>query len=230
MTESVVVVVAHPDDEVLGCGGTIARHAEMGDNVNVIIAAEGAMARYESTVSKDAIHKVEALKRSAQMAAEILGARDVRFFGFPDNQMDTLSELTIVRMVEKEINDCGASIVYCHHSDDVNVDHRMLHRAVVTACRPFPGQTVRRLLSCEVMSSTEWQPGSAGRLFVPSWYVDITRQLGKKLKALEAYSQEMRGWPHARSVKAVEHLARVRGSQVGIDAAEAFCLLRQLQQ
>jgi len=110
----------------------------------------------------------------------------------------------------------------------VNVDHRRLHEAVVTACRPPPRHVVKRLLSFEVASSTEWQPPGSAPAFHPNWFVDISDQWELKREALAAYSSEMREWPHARSLEAVEHLARWRGAQVGVEAAEAFCLLRQL--
>jgi len=118
--------------------------------------------------------------------------------------------------------------VYMHHAGDVNVDHRRLHEAVSTACRPTPGQTVRRLLSFEVASSTEWQPAGSAPPFQPNWFVDISAQWPRKREALAAYAGEMRPWPHARSLEALEHLAHWRGAQVGVEAAEAFCLLRQL--
>ena len=121
-------------------------------------------------------------------------------------------------------------VVYVHHAGDVNVDHRRLHEAAVTACRPTPGHSVMRLLSFEVASSTEWQPPGSGSAFQPNWFVDISAQLQRKCEALEAYASEMRPWPHPRSSTAVEHLARWRGAQVGVEAAEAFCLLRNINR
>ena len=115
-----------------------------------------------------------------------------------------------------------------HHAGDVNVDHRRLHEAVVTACRPTPDHPVKRVLSYEVASSTEWQPSGSAPSFNPNWFVDISEQWLRKREALVAYDIEMRPWPHARSLQALEHLVRLRGAQVGVEAAEAFCLLRQL--
>ena len=119
-------------------------------------------------------------------------------------------------------------VVYVHHAGDVNVDHRRLHEAVVTACRPMPGHSVQRLLSFEVVSSTEWQPPGSAPSFQPNYFVDISAQWERKREALSVYSSEMRPWPHARSIEAVEHLARWRGAQVGLEAVEAFSLLRQV--
>ena len=118
--------------------------------------------------------------------------------------------------------------MYVHHAGDVNIDHRLLHEAVVTACRPTPFHSVRQLLSFEVASSTEWQPPGSAPSFNPNWFVDISNQWQRKLDALEVYSSEMRQWPHPRSLDSVEHFTRWRGAQVGIEAAEAFSLLRSI--
>ena len=146
----------------------------------------------------------------------------------PDNRLDSLDRLDLIKRIEESIDRHQPQVVYVHHSGDVNVDHRRLHEAVVTACRPTPGHSVRRLLSFEVASSSEWQPPGSAPAFQPNWFVDISAQWARKRKALVAYASEMRPWPHARSVEALEHIARWRGAQVGVEAAEAFCLLRQL--
>lgn len=146
----------------------------------------------------------------------------------PDNRLDSLDRLEIIKLIEKEINTILPDTVYVHHSGDVNIDHRRLHEAAVTACRPTPNHVVKRLLSFEVASSTEWQPPGSAAPFQPNLFVDITEHLSKKVQALEAYSMEMRDWPHPRSVSAVKHQAHLRGVQVGVEAAEAFCLLREL--
>ena len=228
MADSVLVVGAHPDDEVLGCGGTIARHAEAGDQVHVLIVAEGATSRLQQRDRGEARDELSALVQAAQKAGTILGAAGVELLHYPDNRLDSLDRLDLIKCIELRIERHQPSVVYVHHAGDVNVDHRRLHEAVITACRPIPGQSVRRLLSLEVASSTEWQvPGSAP-VFQPNWFVDISVQWPLKLAALAAYASEMRPWPHARSLEGLEHLARWRGAQVGVEAAEAFCLLRQL--
>jgi len=224
----VLVVAAHPDDEVLGCGGTIARHADAGDQVQVLIVAEGATSRQQQYDRSQADDELFALAQAAQQAGVILGAQDVELLDFPDNRLDSLDRLDLVKQIEERIARHQPQVVYLHHAGDVNVDHRRLHEAVVTACRPTPSQPVRRLLSFEVASSTEWQPPGSAPAFQPNWFVDISAQWPRKREALAAYASEMRPWPHARSVEALEHLARWRGAQVGLEAAEAFCLLRQL--
>lgn len=228
MPQSILVVAAHPDDEVLGCGGTIARHAEAGDAVQVLIVAEGATSRHGQRDRGEAAEELSSLVQAAQAAGTILGAAGVELLQLPDNRLDSLDRLDLIQRIEERIAWHQPQVVYVHHAGDVNIDHRRLHEAVVTACRPIPGQPVRRLLSYEVASSTEWQPPGSAPPFQPNWFVDITAHWPRKRQALEAYVAEMRPWPHARSIAALEHLARWRGSQVGVEAAEAFCLLRQL--
>ena len=225
----VLVVAAHPDDEVLGCGGTIARHALAGDQVYVLILAEGATSRLQQRDRLLTVRELSALAQAAQTAGSILGATGVELLDLPDNRLDSLDRLDLIKHVEHRIDLYKPEVVYVHHAGDVNVDHRRLHEAVVTACRPTPGHPVRRLLSYEVASSTEWQPPGSGSAFQPNWFVDISDQWQLKREALEAYASEMRPWPHARSVEALNHLSRWRGAQVGVEAAEAFCLLRQLR-
>ena len=225
---SVLVIAAHPDDEVLGCGGSIARHSDAGDEVQVLIVAEGSTSRQQERDRNQVKGELSALANAAQKAGSILGASGVELLDLPDNRLDSLDRLDLIKRIEVCIERHQPECVYVHHAGDVNVDHRRLHEAVVTACRPSPGHVVRRVLSFEVASSTEWQPPGSAPSFQPNWFIDISDQWQRKRKALEAYSSEMRDWPHARSLEAVEHLARWRGAQVGVEAAEAFCLLRQL--
>lgn len=228
ITQNVLVVAAHPDDEVLGCGGTIAHHADAGDVIQVLIVAEGATSRQEQRDRGKAAEEISSLAKAAKTAGAILGSVGVELLNLPDNRLDTLDRLDLIKLIEERIALHQPHVVYVHHAGDVNVDHRRLHEAVITACRPIPGHSVRRLLSYEVASSTEWQPPGSAQAFQPNWFVDITAQWTRKRQALEAYAAEMRPWPHARSIEALEHLARWRGAQVGVEAAEAFCLLRQL--
>lgn len=226
--ESVLVVAAHPDDEVLGCGGTIASHADAGDRVQVLIVAEGATSRQQQRDRLQAGDQFSVLAQAAQTAGSILGAAGVELLDLPDNRLDSMDRLDLIKRIEERIARHHPEVVYVHHAGDVNVDHRRLHEAVVTACRPTPGHCVHRLLSYEVASSTEWQPPGSAPAFQPNWFVDISAQWERKRQALEAYAAEMRPWPHARSIKALDHLAHWRGAQVGVEAAEAFCLLRQV--
>lgn len=229
MPETVLVVAAHPDDEVLGCGGTIARHAAQGDTVHITILAEGATARDTKRRRAARGGELQKLGQAAQRAADILGAASLSLGQFPDNRMDSVDLLDVVKSVEALVTRHRPGIVYTHHAGDLNIDHQCVHRAVLTACRPTPQQTVRRLLCFEVPSSTEWAAGDSREIFVPQHFVDISASLAAKRKALQAYAAEMRPWPHPRSLEAVTHLARWRGASIGREAAEAFSVARIIE-
>lgn len=220
MSKKILVVAAHPDDEVLGCGGTIARHAAEGDIVHVVFLTDGEGAR--QCVAPDATARREGV---AAMALSILGAAAPVFLGLEDNRLDAYALLDIVRPVEKVVAALAPDVVYTHHGGDLNIDHQLAHRAVMTACRPLPGSPAREIYSFEVVSSTEW--GSPGvRDFAPQMYVDISAFMALKQQALEAYREEMRAAPHARSVENLAALAAYRGASVGVAAAEAFMVMR----
>lgn len=224
--KSVLVVAAHPDDEVLGCGGTMARLADEGREVHVLILAEGVTSRAPRRDPGTASPELSALRRSAEAANAILGSASVELCDFPDNRLDSVDLLEVVKRVEQEVARHRPEIVLTHLRDDVNVDHRVAHEAVIAACRPQPGHPVRQLLFFEVASSTEWRPPGAHGGFLPNCFYDIGRHLARKLDALKAYPSELRPFPHPRSVEAVEHLARWRGATVGCQAAEAFMVGR----
>ena len=225
MNRSVLIVAAHPDDEVLGCGGTLALLADQGAQVHVAFLADGVFSR-DPSPGRQA--ELTARRAAAQKACDVLGVKSVSFGDFPDNRMDTVALLDITKAVEEMIARRQPDTIFTHHAGDLNIDHRRIHEAVVTACRPQRGHPVKTLLCFEVPSSTEWQlPGSAP-VFAPNWFVDISATLDRKLAALDAYAAELRPWPHPRSKQGVEHLARWRGTTIGAEAAEAFMLGRQL--
>lgn len=223
---SVLVVAAHPDDEVLGCGGTLARLADEGHDVHILILAEGVTSRAPSRDRETKVSELSELKRCAETAKTILGGVSVKVCDFPDNRMDSVDLLDVVKLVEGEITRHRPQLLFTHHGGDVNIDHRVVHDAVVAACRPQPGHPVRQLLFFEVASSTEWRPPGFVEGFSPTCFYDIGRHLARKLDALRAYPTEVRAFPHPRSVEAVEHLARWRGATVGCHAAEAFMVGR----
>jgi len=225
---SILIVAAHPDDEVLGCGASVAKWAEAGEEVHVVILAEGVTSRDSVRNPESRIEELSALEKSALSAGKTLGVSSVRLLNFPDNRMDSVDLLEVIKLVEEQIELVKPETVVTHHSGDINIDHQITNQAVVTACRPLPGKSVRRLLVFEVPSSTEWQPPNTFPVFRPNWFEDVSKTLELKLQALEIYAEEMRTWPHPRSLKAVEHLARWRGSSVGCEAAEAFILLREV--
>ena len=228
MSKIVVVVAAHPDDEVLGCGATVARHCDEGDEVHALILSEGITARDGVRDADVRQAEIEALRSCAFAAAKALGARQPRLAGFPDNRLDTIPLIDVVKQVENVVRELRPSVIYTHHGGDLNVDHRIAHQAVLTACRPLPGGSVTEIYAFETASSTEWSGTGIGASFEPSRFVDVTRWMQRKLQALRAYGTEMRAFPHARSLEAIEALARWRGASVGVAAAEAFVAVRQV--
>jgi len=220
MNKTVLVVVAHADDEVLGCGGTIARHVAECDVVNVVFMADGVGSRDVGNSNQ-----IQLRNLACEEALKIIGVTKWYALNFPDNRMDSVPLLDVVQALEPIIEQLQPERIYTHHYGDLNVDHRVTHQAVLTSCRPVPGGSVREILTFEVMSSTEWAtPGIAP--FVPNAFMDISNHLPKKLDALAAYEMEMRSGPHSRSFEHIEALARHRGNCVGIEAAEAFDIVR----
>ncbi len=219
---AVLVVVAHADDEVLGCGGAIARHVAEGDQVHVVFVADGVTSRGGAGTDELARRQ-----QATERACAILGVKSMAFFGMPDNRLDSVPLLDIIQPLEAICANLAPLVVYTHHCGDLNVDHRITHEAVMTACRPLPSASVREILTFEVMSSTEWGGGAAP--FLPNLFIDIGTQLETKMRALDAYELEMRAFPHSRSLEHIRHLARHRGSSVGVEAAEAFMVVRLIR-
>lgn len=218
-----LVVAAHPDDEVLGCGGTVAKFAATGEDVHLVILGEGSTSRFnDRSVPDPAL--VADLRSASDEAAARLGARSTRNLGLPDNRFDSVDLLDVVKAVEAVVAEVDPTRALTHHGGDLNIDHRVTNQAVLAATRPLPGSRLTEVLAFEVLSSSEWAFG-ATPAFRPSVYVDVTATIATKQHALEAYAAEMRGFPHPRSAIAVDALARLRGSTVGVDAAEAFELL-----
>lgn len=223
MSKTVLIVAAHTDDEALGCGGTIARHVAEGDIVYAVFMADGVSSRAQA--DQDDLANRNA---AAEQAREILGIRENVYLGFPDNRLDSLPLIEVIQRLEPIISKLQPNIIYSHHHGDLNVDHRITHQAVLTACRPMPGSHVQAIYAFEVMSSTEWATPIA-EPFVPNHYVDISDQLNTKIAALRAYQLEMRAAPHSRSLEHVAHLAHHRGHTVGVVAAEAFVTVRTVR-
>ena len=222
--KKVLVIVAHPDDEVLGCGGTIAKHKDLGDYVTVLIMSDGVNSRDEKFKSES----IDERRACAKQANSILKVDDLSFLSFPDNKMDTVPLLEVIKSIENKMTELCPDIVYTHSLSDLNIDHCVVHNASITACRALPGQSVHQLLFFEVPSSTEWRPSASNNNFNPNWFSDISDTLDLKLQALSAYEKELHEFPHPRSLIAVECLAKWRGACSGVLAAEAFELGRKI--
>jgi len=226
----ILVVAAHPDDEVLGCGGTIAKLSRVrggGAEVYLLILGEGMTSRYEKREKGMQSMELKKLKSNINAAVKILGIKKTFVHDFPDNRFDSVALLDIVKVVERVKSEVKPDVIYTHHRGDLNIDHRATYDAVLTACRPIQGETVREIYSFEVLSSTEWNyPNS----FSPNAYVDISESIDKKIAAMKAYKSELKDWPHPRSGKAIEVLAQQRGCEVGLEYAEAFELIRKIDE
>lgn len=223
MNKTIVAIVAHPDDEVIGCGGTLAKHKADNDNIHIIYMTDGVSARTH-TEHTDANER----NTMAKIAGEYLTATQY-FFNFPDNRMDSIPLIDIVQAIESVLSNLSPDIIYTHHCGDLNIDHQIVHRAVLTANRPQPETKIASIYSFEVNSSTEWGIQNAANYFLPTCFINITEQLNDKMNLLDIYAKEMRPYPHARSKEAITALAALRGSGIGVNYAEAFMLLRELK-
>jgi LmbE family N-acetylglucosaminyl deacetylase len=218
----VLVIAAHPDDEVLGMGGTIAMHAVVRrDAMRIVCVTDGSSTQYPGDAEKRAQKEDE-----ARAAAAELGVTDYVHLDLPDMRLDTLPHVEVNRVIEDQISDFEPTVVYTVHPD-VNRDHRVLFDSVAVATRPVPGQSVRRVLTYAPTSSTEWTP-SARNWFVPNWFVDVTGTLERKLASFAHYETEAREYPHPRSARAIRAAAEFYGASCGCEAAEPFVLVRSL--
>jgi LmbE family N-acetylglucosaminyl deacetylase len=222
----VCAIVAHPDDEVLGPGGTLIGHADRGDEVAVLILGEGFASRGGPQDKVD--RAIKELRRAAEKAAEVMGVSRLDLHNLPDNRFDTVPLLEVTKSVEAFVLDFQPQVIYTHHGDDLNLDHQITSRAVLTALRPLPEAFWREILFFETASSTEYNARDAARAFVPNVWVDVSAALDRKVAALAAYESEIREYPHPRSREGVVLAARERGMRVGLPAAEAFYQVRRL--
>lgn len=225
--KTVLVVAAHPDDEILGVGGTVARHAAAGDKVYAIILGEGQTSRGEhrEDISSEVVQE---LHKNTMESAKAVGFEDVFFADFPDNRFDQVDLLDIVKAVEKRVKSLKPEIIYTHYSGDLNIDHQYTARAVLTATRPIGDYCVDEIYAFETLSSTEWNfDYSAQPAFCPNVFVDITDYYEKKEQAMNCYVSELCTFPHPRSLTGMDVLSRTRGMASGMERAEAFMLIRK---
>jgi len=233
----ILIIAAHPDDEVLGMGGTITKYVKSGHEIKIIIMATGIFARrtknyrnstqydLEKKTSKSLEKELVELQKDALKASKIMGVKNIEFMNFPDNEMDTISNLQVVKKIESLIDQFEPSIIYTHSKYDVNIDHRILYDATITATRPTADCKVKEVYSFEIPSSSEWNFPSN---FSPNIFIDINKELTTKIKAMKAYKNEIRKFPHPRSVEALNIIAKRWGSVSGLKAAEAFSLVRKI--
>ena len=219
----VLVIAAHPDDEVYGMGGTMAKLAEKGNEVFVLIVTEGCSTQYPG--NKDII---EIKKEEARKANSILGVKEVIFGDLPDMKLDTIPHVEINKLIEKTINYIKPQVVYTHHRGDVNKDHKLVYESTLVATRPTHTQDVKEVICYSVPSSTEWTPNVVKDMFMPNIFEDIEEQYENKKKSIIAYNSEIREAPHPRSIEVVITYDKSVGMKVGIGKAEAFQLIRKV--
>jgi LmbE family N-acetylglucosaminyl deacetylase len=212
----ILAIAAHPDDEVLGCGGVLALHARQGEPVTIVIACEGESLRYGPGGVGQAEHVVR--------AAAKLGCPPPRLLGFPDQALDTLRLTDLIAPLEKIVREVRPRLVYSQYGGDVNRDHHLLFQAVLVATRPTE-TCIEAVYAFDTASSTEW---AYPRTFVPDTWVDVAATLEAKLAAMACYESELRPYPHPRSLQALEHRARALGNQVCLEAAEVFMTVRRV--
>jgi LmbE family N-acetylglucosaminyl deacetylase len=227
--DRILVIAAHPDDEVLGCGGTIARLAQEGHDVYIAILGEGATSRYAKRDDADQ-EIVKDLQTQSRAVAQLLGAKDLFMSGLPDNRFDTVPLLDIIKIIEDTIAKVKPDVVYTQHGGDLNVDHSTVFRATLTATRPVADCCVRELYAFEVASASEWAFQQFAPPFEPNVFMDVSSTLELKLKAMQVYEQEVRPFPHPRSPDALRAIAKRWGSVAGVMAAEAFQLVRSIKR
>jgi LmbE family N-acetylglucosaminyl deacetylase len=226
MGKSILIVAAHPDDEVLGCGATIAKLAAAGCEVFLAILGEGLTSRYAARVQTDKKLILE-MRKTAEKVRDLLGAKKLFLFDFPDNRFDTVPLIDIVKVVEGLIKEIKPQTVFTHHPSDLNIDHAITHRAVLTATRPLSDCPVKEIYAFEIPSSTEWSFGQFG-FFQPDIFCNVENTMEMKIRAMGLYETERREFPHPRSPEALEAIAQRWGSVVGLRYAEAFETIRRL--
>lgn len=223
--KNILVVVAHTDDETLGLGGTIARHSSMGHKVYGISMTDGLSSRINQNK-----RNIKFREKASEKAGKIIGLNWLERTNFPDNAMDTISILEIIKVIEKAKNKINPSLIYTHSSADLNIDHRIVSEATLTAFRPQTNEIWEEIRTFEVPSATDYGHKSITNSFNPNLYINITKTWKKKLKALKEYKIEMKNSPHSRSFEGLENLAKYRGNQVGLPYAEAFDVIRKINR
>jgi len=221
MRNRVLVIAAHADDEVLGCGATVARHGDEGDVVHLVVVTRGAPDLYPQ-------EELDRTRWELESARAVLGIGTVHLLDFLAPRLDTVPGHAVADAIRGVLGEVRPTIIYVPHRGDLHSDHKAAYWATLVAARPNSGEPVPRILCYETLSETEWGASTGYDAFVPTVFVDVSKYLPKKLEALGSYASKLRGFPHPRSMEAVEALARLRGATVGVDAAEAFMLIREI--
>ncbi len=224
---SILIIAAHPDDETLGCGGTIAKLSADKKDIHILILGQGITSRQTKNSISDKT-AIKRLQKQAKNATSILGAKSIHFQSFPDNMFDSVPLLDIIKTIEIYINKYKPHTIFTHHGGDLNIDHSITFRAVITAARPIPETPVQHIYAFETLSATDWSFGKINNNFEPNSFIDISSFIDLKIKAMTKYKDEIREFPHPRSAEAIKVLAKQRGSMAGLLSCEAFAIIRTI--
>ncbi len=214
----ILVIAPHPDDEVLGCGGTITKHTKEGGEVYLCIVTKAYTPEWSEEFIKNRLKEIE-------KANKILGIKKTYFLDYPTVKLDTIPQKELNEAISKVVNEVNPDVVYIPHKGDLNKDHRLVFESTLVATRPI-NRKVKRILSYETLSETEW--GQPIEPFIPNVYIDISETFEAKVEAMKAYENELKQYPHPRSLEIIEALAKKRGSEIGVNFAEAFILIREI--
>lgn len=218
----ILILVAHPDDETIGCGGTIHKHFKNKDKIFAVSFTDGVGSRNKANQKK-----IRRKKQSIKVS-KILGFNWINQYSLPDNSLDQIPILKIVKKIEKIKKEINPDIVYTHSKYDLNIDHRIIFQSTLTAFRPQPKDNSVEIRCMEVSSATDYGDQMNFKSFKPNLFIDIKKFWKKKQDSLAVYKEELRKYPHSRSIKAIKNLSMYRGSQVGMEMVESFEVIRKI--
>lgn len=223
---NILVIAAHPDDEIIGCGGSIRRFINEGMTAYSLILSDGSTSRYDS-VSPKVSEEIRIKLEKSQLADNVIGYKETFFHSYPDNSFDSVPLLSIIKTIEKYILQIKPAKIYTHHFGDLNIDHKLTFEAVQTATRPMYNYCVKEIYSFETLSATDWNFKKQD-LFCPNYFVNIESTFNEKIKAMKFYDSELRTYPHPRSLEGLELSAKKWGTVSGLNYAEAFEIIRKI--
>lgn len=226
MNKTILIVAAHPDDEVLGCFGTVARLIQEGYEAYTLILGEGKTSRVTAQEAHSLQNEIYLLQDEIQKANKLIGIKKTFIYDFPDNQFDSVPLLDIIKVISEVKEEISPSIIFTHYKDDLNIDHQLTYQAVITATRPMQSESVKEIYSFEILSSTEWNYPLS---FSPDTYFDIQSTLELKKSAMQTYASELCHYPHPRSLEGIELNAKYQGMRIGKQYAEAFQCVRNIR-
>lgn len=223
--KKILIIVAHTDDESFGCGGLIKKLSLNKNKVSAISFTNGVGSR-----SNNKDREIKKRKISSIKASKILGFSWLAQYNYPDNQLDSISLLEIIQVIEKHKKQFKPHVVITHNFSDLNIDHRKVAEATLTAFRPEPNEKLEQLLTFEVPSATDFRILKNKKNFIPNYFVNIDKYFKAKINAIKSYKDEIKPYPHSRSINGVRNLSKIRGNQSGLNCAEAFEIVRKIER